>query len=288
MVWNVGVVERPIADFLGPTGEFDVQWFPPPPPGTWLADPFAVQYGGSLHVLCEEFNITKRRGRIVAVQVKDGSVSPPSVAIEEPFHLSYPYLVRHDGEIYCIPDSWQKGEIAIYKALKFPTRWERVCSLCNFTGIDNTVFNHEERWWLASTDGGPYNRLFLWYSDSLLGPWSPHPLNPVKSDKRSSRPAGTPFTHNGQLFRPSQDCSGTYGKRIIINRVEKLTPTQFSEHEVSTVEPFKKSPYPKGVHTLCGVENRVFLDGQQLVYAKSALRENLMYRGRKLIAPPDK
>src|SRR5213596_456309 len=56
-----------------------------------------------------------------------------------------------------------------------------------------------------------------------LGPWRPHPGNPVKVDVRSSRPAGGPFLFGGNLYRPAQDCSRTYGGGITINRVTHLS-----------------------------------------------------------------
>ncbi len=48
--------------------------------------------------------------------------------------------------------------------------------------------------------------------EGLEGPWEPHRRNPVKCDVRGSRPAGTPFVHGGELYRPAQDGSKRYGK----------------------------------------------------------------------------
>ena len=43
-------------------------------------------------------------------------------------------------------------------------------------------------------------------------------LAAVKTDVRSARPAGTPFVYQGELYRPAQDCSRTYGGSIVIHR----------------------------------------------------------------------
>jgi transcriptional regulator GlxA family with amidase domain len=40
------------------------------------------------------------------------------------------------------------------------------------------------------------DELSLFYAESPLGPWTPHPRNPVKSDVRGSRPAGGLFEWN--------------------------------------------------------------------------------------------
>jgi len=65
----------------------------------------------------------------------------------------------------------------------------------------------------TDADDGPLTKLRVWFADDLLGSWCPHPGNPVKPDIRSARPAGTPFVHDGALYRPAQDCSRTYGAR---------------------------------------------------------------------------
>ena len=40
---------------------------------------------------------------------------------------------------------------------------------------------------------------------------------------RLRRPAGPLFRSGGILYRPSQDCSFTYGHSVSINRVDALT-----------------------------------------------------------------
>ena len=93
------------------------------------------------------------------------------------------------------------------------------------------------------------DELHLYYSDSPLGPWKPHKKNPVKSDVRSSRPAGKPFYWNGELLRPAQDSSRGYGYATSINRVVKISPCEYSEVEVSRILP-DWAKHITGTHTL--------------------------------------
>jgi hypothetical protein len=185
--------------------------------------------------------------------------------------MSYPYLLQYKGEIYCIPETHQAGEISLYKAQEFPYRWTKVTSLVsNFAGVDSTVFQYENRWWLACVDQhtGPYDKLFIWHAPDLCGPWRAHEANPVKTDPHSSRPAGTPFAHDGYLYRPSQDCSRAFGGRIVLNRMLKLTPTEFKEEQAAVVEPDSSGPYPDGTHTLSSVGNVTLIDGDRLPFMK--------------------
>ena len=41
--------------------------------------------------------------------------------------------------------------------------------------------------------------LMLFFARSLVGPWVPHPLNPISQDVRTSRGAGSPFLDRGRL-----------------------------------------------------------------------------------------
>ena len=110
----------------------------------------------------------------------------------------------------------------------------------------------------------------------------PHALNPVKTDVRSSRPAGTPFVHKGELFRPAQDGSESYGGGVAITRIDELTPTTFSEQVVSRVSPLVSSPYRDGIHTLSAVGNRTVIDGRRDTFIWAASRREWASRLSKL------
>jgi hypothetical protein len=274
--WNIGLIRGHISQLLDCNAKLSIQWFPRPQRGKYIADPFAMNFGNRIILLCEEFDDLTRKGRIVSLEIAaDGrTVSKPTVAIESAVHMSYPYLLRHKGEIYCIPETAQAREISIYKAKQFPSKWAKVATLVgNFSGVDATVFQYDGSWWLTcGSKEDASQKLFVWHSKDPLGPWTPHAANPVKTDARSSRPAGTPFTHGGDFYRPAQDCSETYGKRIVINRIVTLTPDKFKEEPASVVEPDIDSSYPNGVHTVSAVENITIVDGKRITFSVSALK----------------
>ena len=117
-----------------------------------------------------------------------------------------------------------------------------------------------------------------------MGPWRAHPGNPVKVDIRSARPGGTPFVQDGVLYRPAQDCSRTYGGRIIINRVLTLTPLAFREEAFVPVDPEHAGPYPSGLHTLCEVGNTTLIDGRRFVFVPAEFRRVLRPGGRAAVS----
>ena len=204
-------------------------------------------------------------------------------------HASYPYLLTHGPDVYCVPQLDGEIGIRIFRALDYPTEWEDAGVLVpGVSARDSTVFQHEDRWWVAFTDGeqGPFTHLHLWWSDALFGEWHPHALNPVKIDLRSARPAGTPFRHDGSLYRPAQDCSTGYGAAVAICKVHSLTPTSFEEEVVRVVSP-ARGRYRYGIHTLAAVGDRVLVDGKGYAFtmtgAATALRARVPRRMRRAL-----
>ena len=72
--------------------------------------------------------------------------------------------------------------------------------------------------------------------------------------------------HEGVLYRPAQDCSTTYGRRIVVNRVLELTPEQFREETAAAFEPDKTGPFPAGLHTLSAVADYTLIDGKRFLF----------------------
>lgn len=46
---------------------------------------------------------------------------------------------------------------------------------------------------------------------------------------------------DGQLVRPAQDCSRSYGWRLVFNRIEALSRSEYRERPVSVIEPAQES-----------------------------------------------
>jgi hypothetical protein len=290
-VWTIGVVRRPISDFIAAKELGPVQWLDKLPEACFVADPFAVPTADGLRVLAEEYDYRTHHGRIIELSFTDQGFGPPVPAIEPGVHSAYPYLLEHEGETYCVPEASQSGEVAMYRAEG--QQWRKVASLLqDVAAVDSTVFQHEGGWWLLCTDYhlGSQSNLCAWYADGLFGPWLPHPGNPVKIDVRSSRSAGTPFVHEGELYRPAQDCSLGYGTGVAINRLVRLTPTEFEEETVNFLRPDPQGPYSSGLHTLSACGDYTLVDGMRFELSAATLASRFsMYlkKRRKQTVSPD-
>lgn len=262
--WGLGVIRVPTERLLSsPQPAIDhVQGSFAP--YRFLADPFILESGHRLRLLCEEFDqYAGGRGRIVETEISEGQLTTRP-AIDLATHASYPCIVHHAGELFCVPEVPAAGRIVLYR--QQGSQWlEDTVLVHNFAAADPTVFQHAGRWWLAACPigEGQYHSLHLWYADDLRGPWRPHSANPVKMDVRSARSAGNPFVHADVLYRPAQDCSDGYGRRVIINAIDTLTPHEFREHPVATLEPDPHGPLPHGIHTLATAPGIAIVDGRR-------------------------
>lgn len=221
------------------------------------ADPFVIKVDDEHHFFFEELVYSENRGRISHISLgADGELSDAVTVLEEPYHLSYPFIIEHDNELYMIPESAENRTVDLYKCVDFPIRWAHVRTLIADTElVDSTLHFHDGLWWLFAGQRDDdrldiSEELSVFYTDDLLtGDWTPHPCNPVVSDARCARPAGKLFVQNGILYRPSQDCSVSYGGAINIRRIEVLNTEEYVESQCEKIGPHW-APNLSGIHTL--------------------------------------
>ena len=182
--------------------------------------------------------------------------------LESPAHLSYPFLLRHDGETLFIPEHSAARAVAAYAVSPDGTAVPRGTLFGDRALVDSSIVVRDGRYWLFAIENDRrWNaELNIFHADALFGPWHPHARNPVKVDVASARPAGTLFEHDGQLYRPGQDCAERYGAAVVVNRVTELTPIAFAEEPVARVSPHHLRRYRKGLHTLSALGDFTLID----------------------------
>jgi hypothetical protein len=282
--WNIGLVEAPIHRFLEPGFRPSVHWMTYTGRDQFAADPFGIALDDTLLVLFEAFDLRAGRGLIKQVILADGRASPPVTAIDSGDHLAYPFLVEHQGTTYCLPESSGRRELALYRFEPSTRTWSKHATLIGGTAIvDASLARYGGYWWIfaADYDDHPLSKLFAWYARDLFGPWQPHGANPIKIDVRSARPGGTPFEHQGSLYRPAQDNALTYGKRITINRIVRLTPHEFEEQPAAVVES-PSARYPAGLHTLAALGEYTLIDAKRMELKPYLIPGRLRHKLRRL------
>lgn len=236
------------------------------PPDKYWADPIAIEHEGKTYLFVEEYAREQRRGRIACLTLDDHArVVENQTALERPYHLSYPFIFEYQGGTYMLPETSSNRALELYHCIKFPNQWDFVKTLMNNVyAVDATLLQRDGRWWLFAnlmTEQGAssWDELHLFFADNpLAAEWTPHPLNPILSDARVARPAGPLFTHDGILYRPSQDSSQRYGYALNLNRVDVLNEREYAETRVEKILP------PSGLlttHTYSRANGWIFTDG---------------------------
>src|SRR2546428_3588925 len=142
--WHVGIVDAPIHSFLEGDRRPDVRWLPLPPHGKYFADPFGLERASATTILFEEFDFRTQKGVISWVEEEAHGFSRPEVAIELDVHASYPFLIERDGAVFCIPETAYGGEVSLYRASDFPSRWTKDTTLLPpVAALDSTAFEHD-------------------------------------------------------------------------------------------------------------------------------------------------
>lgn len=260
-VWNIAKVEVPIQSIaFGQSVQVEkIRWMSEARRGSYQADPFAIRTKDNTDVvLYEHFNNGK--GAIF--------ISSENRPLLSGSHFSYPYTIEFEGEHYVLPENQCSGQLVLHKLNSALNGIKESFTLLDrFHAVDPSLIFFEKRWWLFCTDAsdkGADIRLHIFHSENLTGPFVPHLKNPVKTDICSARPAGHLFIHQGKLYRPAQDSSKSYGGSIRIHHVGTLSPSDFSEVCINTLEPHQfGNTYTAGIHTLSICGDHCYVDGKR-------------------------
>lgn len=225
---------------------------------SFLADPFPFPHRGKKFIFVEKYLYSKNRGCIAVVTVdRNGAVSAPEIVLEEPYHLSYPFVFEQDGQVWMIPESAAARNVSLYRAVEFPYRWTRVaCLIDGIEGYDTTPLRHNGGIWffvcLRLWRSTSWDVLSLYRADCLTGPWTPHAAKPVLIDAALSRPAGAFIQRGGRTLRPVQDCANGYGGAVTMCRLDALGTSEFGQTPVGRIRtgPFRCHTYNRR----CGLE----------------------------------
>ncbi|MCK4822296.1 hypothetical protein KA005_41420, partial [bacterium] len=204
-------------------------------PADFVADPFMVKEEGTWYMFFEVFNNRSQHGDIGLAVSQDGyNWTYRRIVLDMPFHLSYPFVFKWEDDYYLIPESFEADSVQLYKAEDFPARWILVGRLLEGNFVDSTILFHDQTFWLfAETNPKGNDRLSLFSSPLLTGPWAGHPQNPIiRKDANIARPAGRIVESSGHLLRFVQDDSPTYGNRIRAFEIRELTQNAYQEIEV--------------------------------------------------------
>jgi hypothetical protein len=249
------------------TGQLGAGWRQVPDDGShFYADPFAFEWQGRHFIFVEDYPHATGKALISVVEVDEaGAPSTPRPVLEEPFHLSYPQVFERDGEIWMLPEASASNHLTLYRATRFPDRWDPEAVLLDGRAVsDATLLDYGGRLWLFATDrdghGSTSDTLAVFHAPALKGPWMPHGKNPILIDRRRARPGGAFARVGGRILLPLQDGTETYGGGLGLSELLCLDENDVRLSDPIPVRPDGDWPYPR-IHTLNRAGRLEVIDG---------------------------
>jgi hypothetical protein len=277
--WRVGIRKGgPFLDDAVARGEAPrldgFTWLEDGPEDNYRADPFLAEHGGKQYLFVEEFDRARDKGVIAAAELDSrGAPIEFSTCLELPHHLSFPFIFREGDDWWMIPECAASRAVTLYRASRFPLRWEPEKELLQGEYVDTVVWR-DGAWWMLTTVREPPGycvHSVLFVAPSLTGDWQMHPSSPLFNDVRSARNAGRVFARDNRWFRLSQDCSIEYGRAFQFNEILVLNERSYCERLVARVEP-DFAPQLIATHTYNRLGDLEVIDGCFLIPSRSSRR----------------
>lgn len=237
----------------------------PNPKWAWAADPFLVEFQGTIYLFAELFLYkSERNGVIGYCKYQDGIFTDWIVTMDKHWHLSYPNVWVSDGKLYMCPETYQAEEVAIYELEAFPDKWRKVHILLqNGKYVDSTFMRYEDRYYLFTyhlTKTGGIGELLLYeiFEDGVISQ-----AKCISDDIGNARPGGNVIYKDGDVIRVSQDSSSGYGNGLVFSKIEGVNPL-YKETELLRAYPDDipgdwKRPFI-GMHTYNCCKNLEVID----------------------------
>ena len=265
--YNIGFVSVPSGAKQYILQSLDIKWLKRDNCSEcWYADPFILSVDdNNVYLLVEEWVYSKNKGRISKLTVEKGSFrlirSVPILDLDT--HLSFPAILRVDGDIYIYPENYQSGKLSIYKYDSKNETVDKCGVLVNLpltdASIDCCDFLKEN--YIFSTDiscpNG--NNLGIYKSDSVLGKYKKVAVHSFS--EKVARNAGGFFRIGDDVFRPAQICNKRYGEGLEIQMV-KYEDGTFSFVPVKRYYP-KSKIWNLGIHTFNVLDDIIVVDGNK-------------------------
>lgn len=192
-----------------------------------MADPFLFVHNDELFLFYEEKS-ELNEGVIKAYKTSDLKVwHDLGLILVETCHLSFPFVFRHENDIFMMPETFDYESLSLYRFDDFPygcTLNRNLMSGAHF--IDSHIFKQDDTYFLFTNTTNCELRLF--YSVDLID-WTIHPMSPIVEGNKFSRSAGSIVKVNGKKYRVAQDTSSIYGENFHVFEINKLSIDEYEE-----------------------------------------------------------
>jgi hypothetical protein len=266
--WSIGIAEYNIADIIRTKKtNLSFEWLKTANIKESFADPFVfIAENGETNIFAEQFTTGELNGKITLIgHNHHNGFSIPQTILQTESHFSYPHIYKENEKTYVLIENAFNSSLASYEYSEKRKELHTKMKICDLPLIDATILKKNGKYWLFGTllGEGKFSQLHIYYADDFYGPYKAHTGNPVKNDLNGSRPAGSFIEVDGEIYRPAQNCSIYYGESITINKINRLSETEFEEEVYMKITANKNEEFNFGMHTINAAGKYVVVDGQK-------------------------
>ena len=253
--WIIGIFRADIKDIIrSKSFDPDIKWLPIKLIDSYYADPFLISSKeGTFKILLEDFSFNKNYGKI-SLMTLDARFKQVDfkLLLDTKSHLSYPFAYTENNRTYIFPEAGQSGKLSCYEYDPVNETIHFVMDILDLPLRDSTIIKRDGKYWIFGTlsENGTDYKLYVFFSDNLLGPYVSHPGNPIKSGLDGNRPAGNFIVIDRIIYRPTQNCQTVYGESMTINKVTELNEHNVVEEPYMTIKINKNNRFNFGMHTI--------------------------------------
>ncbi len=266
--WSIGILNDNIEDVIrNKKTDLTFKWLSKLQISQSYADPFIfISKNGEVNIFAEKFTTGLLNGEICLLSYdKSNGFSEPKVILNSGTHFSYPFIFYENEKMFVFIENAMDGHLFSYEFDESTKKLSNKKLVSELPLIDASILKRNNKYWLFGTllGDGIDSKLNIYFSDNLHGPYIPHLQNPVKDNLNGSRPAGNFIFVDGEIYRPTQNSRNFYGESITINKIVKLTESEYEFEEYMHIKTQKNSEFNLGMHTINASGNFIVVDGQK-------------------------
>ncbi len=273
--WIIGICHDDLREIIRSRSfNPDIKWFHLKSFDKFVADPFFVASGDDhLKIIYEDYPFKDDYGKISLMTVDSGlAITDEKLLLDTGSHLSYPFVFYENSAIYVFPEAARSGKLSCYEYDPVNESLKFIRNIIDMPLRDASILKYNGKYWLfaITSENGSNYKMHVFFSDELLGPYSPHKNNPVKSGLNGTRSAGNFIDVDGVIYRPVQNCLNGYGESIVINKVTQLNENNIAESPYLNIRINPGNSHNRGMHSIHTINqsgNLLVVDGEQWTFA---------------------
>lgn len=255
--WNVAFRNTASGDIL--TNKDELFHIIPNSRRYWAADPMVFEYDNSIYIFAELYDYTKRRGIIGVTEFDGKKFGKWKPVITEKFHMSYPYIFKHNEKIYMIPETSEANKLFLYVCVDFPYNWKLEKVICSDVKLVDTSIIKSDDSFIGFTES--INDEIHDYKIILSDNFEMIKKEEISdSGNGEMRCGGKVFKHNHSVVRVCQDCKNDYGEALIFRICDNDFNQLTSKRIIPTDFSYDKTILLDGMHTYSSIENMEVID----------------------------